>query len=466
MDERLIQSLIDVYIKAQENLVKVIAEKEAKGSIATYQKSLLIQVMKILQNLDDEAKKWSEDSISNYYQQGINDAVQGLKSLGQDVGLNPMVSSIHQGAIDAIVSSCYGDLHDANNFVGRRIQDVIRQAGIDAVANKLATGQTVQECKKNIINSLVNEGINGIKDKRGRNISLDAYASTVARSTTREATNTATQNQLTELGYDLVKMSSHATTCPICSIYQGRVYSISGKTPGYPPLSIAFSGGYANIHPNCRHVIFPYIRALDDNADKLQEDSNRPFEVAEKDKASIDAYNKQQSEKRQLRVDRSQYQEFKLRLGDDVPKNFGAFRQMKNSNSEKWQELLACNKYLKSNPDSDKIYYNINKRIEQLRIEGSVKIKGIAVKPTLSDIKELNSHTLQRMEERNITKEDAQSFIDNSVVAFKQRKGTQLAYYSEKGFTAVSTDGVVLSTGWLDEAGKLIVKEVNKIDKG
>jgi hypothetical protein len=332
-----VQKLIDIYTNAQENLVNTIAEKEAKGNVTTYQKSLLSQVLQILQDLDNQAKQWSKDTIPQYYQQGIDEATQGLKDLGQDIDSNDVnFNQIHQGAIQVIANNCYGDLHDANNFVGRRIQDSIRQAGLDAVANKIATGQTVKQCKNNIVNSLVNEGINGIKDKRGRNISLDAYASTVARSTTREATNTATANQLTGLGYDLVKMSSHLTTCSLCAMYQGRVYSISGNSPDYPPLDTAYSGDYANIHPNCVHVISPYIPELDDNSDSLKEYSNSPFEIAEKDKKAIDDYIKQQAAKSQLRDDRNQYQKYKLLLPDDMPKSFANFRQMKYNNVNKW----------------------------------------------------------------------------------------------------------------------------------
>lgn len=367
-----IQKLIDIYTMAQENLVKTIAEKEAKGSIAAYQKSLSFQVLQILQNLDNEAKKWSKDVIPDYYQQGIDDAIQGLKDLGQDVDSDSVnFNQVHEKATQAIVNSCYGDLNDANNYVGRRINDAIRQAGLDVVANKFATGQTVKECRDNLVNTLVNEGINGIKDKRGRNISLDAYASTVARSTTREATNTAKTTQLTSMGYDLVKMSSHATTCPLCSMYQGRVYSISGKSSDYPPLDTAFSGDYANIHPNCRHVLMPYIRDLDDNADSLQEYSNRPFEVAEKDKKAIDDYNKQQATKRQSRTDRQQYQNYRLALPDDTPKNFASFRQMKYNNTEKWDELKgtyrkinAYNKIVQNEPQITNDLQEISKKTD------------------------------------------------------------------------------------------------------
>ena len=92
-----------------------------------------------------------------------------------------------------------------------------------------------------------------------------------------------------------------------------------------------------------------------------------------------------------------------------------------------------------------------------------IKVKGIVVKPEPQQIKEINNHAMIRMNERGITKGDIQSFIDNSIIAFKQRLGTQYAYYSEKGFTAISIDGVVGSTGWLDEKGGIIIEEAKKI---
>ena len=339
-----VQKLIDVYTKAQEQLVKIIKEKEAKGTMTAYQKSLLNQVMGQLNKLDNEAKNWTDETIPDSYNAGADAVDSYLKNNGLDTGF----SQLNTGAIQALIDDCYGKLNDANNFIGRRIQDAVRQAGIDAVAQKLAQGQTVNQCKKNLIQSLLDEGITCIKDRRGRNINLSSYAEVVARSTTREATNTATLNQLQNYGYDLVKMSSHSPTCSICAIYQGRVYSISGKDSDYPPLDTAYSGDYANIHPNCAHVLEPYIPALADNPEGDMDFSNRPFELSDKDKSMIEQYNKQQAQKAQLRRDRQQYEKYKSILGDDVPNSFANFRQMKYNNTDKWDELKSNYRKIKA----------------------------------------------------------------------------------------------------------------------
>lgn len=337
MNDKLTQTLIEIYSKAQKELIKIIAEKEARGNVTAYQKSLLMQIGQELARLDNQARDVSYKIVERYYKEAI-DEVSAILNTDIEESYKSF-SKLHTNAIKILAFNIYSNLNQANNFVGRRLNDAIRQAGIDAVAKKLATGQTVKECKKNLISSLINEGINGIKDKRGRMISLDAYADIVARSTTAEVTNTATINQLTCLGYDLVKMTSHATTCSICSIYQGRVYSISGNDGRFPKLSVAFSGEYANIHPRCRHRIFPYIPELADNFEKDIVDSNRSFEVDTRSKKAIDNYNKQQKEKVKLNNDRKQYQRYRLMFGKDAPKSFAGFRRMKYSNSGKYQEL-------------------------------------------------------------------------------------------------------------------------------
>jgi len=332
-----LEKLIKIYQEAQQKLVQIISTKEAKGTVTSYQKGLLKQINDILQQLDKQSKDLSLEIVTEDYKKTFEEVNKILKNMGQSI--DNSFSLLHTQAIKIIANNMYNKLNEAHNFVGRNIQDAVREVGLKAISQKLSVGETVKECKKSLVNALIQEGINGIKDKRGRMISLDAYADIVARSTSAEATNTATTNRMEELGNDLVKMTSHSPTCSICAIYQGRVYSISGKDTRFPPLSRAFGGEYANIHPRCRHRIFPYIESLADDFEGDLKKSNEAFELSEKDKKAIEQYNKQQSEKTKLRNDRNQWQRYSLLLPSDTPKNLGAFRKMKQSNSDRWQEL-------------------------------------------------------------------------------------------------------------------------------
>lgn len=335
------ERLIKVYQEAMQRLINTIAYKEARGSVTWYQETLLKQVKQILAQLNAYSASWVQDAINESYSLGAQEAIRGLAAMGVSVNGVEAFARLHQASVNVLVANTQSMLVSGVSFVGRQIEDAVRQAGLEAIAQKQATGSTVKEAARLVKERLVREGINGVRDKRGRMISLDSYASTVARSTTREATNTATMNQLGYEGYDLVKMSKHNSPCPICSVYEGRVYSISGNNRNYPPLSIAYSGGHANIHPDCRHVISPYIPALADNPERDKKFSNRPFDIDDRSQAAIEAYNKRQKEQRQLNADKRQLQRYKMVLGDDAPKTLSGFRRMKSANSERYNDLKS-----------------------------------------------------------------------------------------------------------------------------
>ena len=174
-------------------------------------------------------------------------------------------------------------------------------------------------------------------------VSLDAYAQMVARSTTRGGWQSCKGNQLIENGYDLVEMTTHYPTCEECAKFQGRVYSLTGKDKRFPAIfDTAFKSGYRNIHPNCRHVIVPWIEGLQTN-DEIKEmisKSNKDFKDIRSD-AERDLYSKGQALNRQIRQDKYQYERYKARLGEDAPKSFHAFRKMKKAGGEKWEDLQS-----------------------------------------------------------------------------------------------------------------------------
>ncbi|MFD1066680.1 hypothetical protein [Oceanobacillus locisalsi] len=53
------------------------------------------------------------------------------------------------------------------------------------------------------------------------------------------------------------------------------------------------------------------------------------------------AYEKEQDARRRANAEKQQYARFKGVLGDDAPKNLGAFRRMKRQNTVKFQEMQS-----------------------------------------------------------------------------------------------------------------------------
>jgi len=341
---RNVQVLINTYKASQMRLINIIAKSVARGNVTAYRRAVLSSVNQELRALDKFSARWAKKEIPLSYREGAEKAYNEIRKANIEV----KKVAINTKTVRLLVDNATGQLQDATQFVGRRIADDLRQAGIEAVAEKLSAGDTVKQAKANLISKLNKQGVVAIRDKAGRQVSLDAYASMVARTTTREATNTGTIDAVQEVGGDLVQMTSHASACPICQPLEGRVYSISGKSKKYPRLDIAFSGGYATIHPNCQHVLVPFFEEFAENLEKTIEESNRPFEIREKDKASIDAYNKDQAIKAERRRDRKLYEQVRLTVPNEAPKTFSGFRAMKRADSERYQQLrIAMNEATK-----------------------------------------------------------------------------------------------------------------------
>ena len=349
------KELIQQYKQAQDEITQEIG-KEAKGTQGEYKHKLMARISAILAGLYAATEAWSVRHIPQIYSEGIQQAQRGVNAQYRAAGKTPpnigKATSADFDAVSILQRNLNADLTNAVGHVGRMMDDEIRKAGIKASLEKVSSGQTVRQMQRNLIKTLEKKGIAAIEYMRGGTkcyMSLDAYAELVARSTVHEARNTANINLGVRIGNDLVKMSSHFGSCPICEPYQGRVFSVSGTSPNYPALyDTPWSSAYQNFHPHCRHILTQYIEELqsDEDIQNMRKYSNRAFDIGGKGwtkeqiaqaKRSLENYRAGQDRKRKLYTDRKQWQSYKAVLGDDAPKSFSGFRRMKQSGNDNWQ---------------------------------------------------------------------------------------------------------------------------------
>jgi hypothetical protein len=77
------------------------------------------------------------------------------------------------------------------------------------------------------------------------------------------ATHAAVQghsDQLLSHGIDLVMVSGHSACCELCAEWEGKILSLTGRTPGYSTLADAMDAGL--FHPHCTHTISAYIEGV------------------------------------------------------------------------------------------------------------------------------------------------------------------------------------------------------------
>lgn len=342
--------LIGIYREAQTRLAEIITGNYGAGT-RTYYNSVLKQLERLMKQLEAETGQYISTEIPKQYKKALDDTYAYFKRNNLQMKRPDMFSHIHSDAVSELANEMRYHINQGISIAGRRVMryldtardNALRQAGLRSAALKAAAGQTVADMQKDLMQRLANDGFLTVQygtGKRAYQVGLDSYAAMVARSTTREAGNLARENQLAENGYDLMMMTEHYPTCEACAVLQGRVYSISGRDKRFPPLSRAFPSGYRNVHPNCRHVMTYWIEEMQSPEEirAALARSNAPFTDNRSDE-EIALYSKQQADSRRMRADRSQFERYRQRLGEDAPKSFHTFRRIKNADGQKWKEM-------------------------------------------------------------------------------------------------------------------------------
>lgn len=342
--------LIGIYREAQARLAEIITGNYGAGT-RTYYNSVLKQLERLMKQLEAETGQYISTEIPRQYKKALDDTYAYFKRNNLQMKRPDMFSHIHSDAVSELANEMRYHINQGISIAGRRVMryldtardNALRQTGLRSAALKAAAGQTVADMQKDLMQRLANDGFLTVQygtGKRAYQVGLDSYAAMVARSTTREAGNLARENQLAENGYDLMMMTEHYPTCEACAVLQGRVYSISGRDKRFPPLSRAFPSGYRNVHPNCRHVMTYWIEEMQSPEEirAALARSNAPFTDNRSDE-EIALYSKQQADSRRMRADRSQFERYRQRLGEDAPKSFHTFRRIKNADGQKWKEM-------------------------------------------------------------------------------------------------------------------------------
>lgn len=159
---------------------------------------------------------------------------------------------------------------------------------------------------------------------------------------------------------------------------------------------------------------------------------------------------------------KEQLAKYKKRLHCDAPRSLAEFQAIKYREPEKYAELKEYYRYRGIAPDSDMRFFYANKAKDELYAQGAIRVKGLVVKHSPIVLTSTNDHAKQQISVRGITVEQAQMIIDKSKFALRQQEGKVFSFYSEFGFAAIDTEGMLRTVGKLDSGGGLLFKEVLK----
>nr|DAK02320.1 MAG TPA: minor capsid protein [Caudoviricetes sp.] len=362
-----LEALRKAFLKAETDIINEIARLRSLGNVDYHAVAALNRVQKILKSLEDECWKYVPKMVEKQFYVRVPEARRILEPVEKHLrgyAAAEALTATQYDVVQQLVNNLMGEVIEAElhviqslreSVIGPPRNDAFRRVGLQAVANMEARGTGFRKAVPELVRELQQNGVEAFVDKAGRKWSLHTYGNMVCRTTSRQAEIMAVLTA--DPDHDLYQISSHATTCPVCAPFEGRVYSRSGKDPDFPPLASAFgkidpdgpnelTNTWLNIHPNCLHILLPWTKngKTPEEIERIKRFSDpktNPFTVDPRSQKQIEAYRRNQKARSRMLNDYRQWERYRLALGDKCPKTFATFRRIKYNEPERWEEMLA-----------------------------------------------------------------------------------------------------------------------------
>lgn len=347
--------LRNLFLRTEKELIREITRKRNAGHVEYAEVAALERVQKILQSMVDTSWSYVPAMIEKIFYHSDKDAagyanarsMPGMYSVTQ-IALMEQLANNLQGELLEMAGTAKKSVESVFT-IARLENDPYRKLALEQVLRQEAAGKPWIRTSEDLIKEMETNGITGFTDKAGRRWSIQAYGNMAVRTTARQAEVAAL---LSSDDYDLWQITKVGTTCPVCAPLEGRVYSKSGTNPDYPPLTVAFgkvdpagsndlSNTYLNIHSNCLHALIKYT-TIGKSAERIQKDKDfssiekNPLNRDPRTKKQIAAYREKEKNRQKLLRDMKQHKEYRAILGNDIPKDFAKFRNLKYNDPERW----------------------------------------------------------------------------------------------------------------------------------
>lgn len=150
---------------------------------------------------------------------------------------------------------------------------------------------------------------------------------------------------------DLLVMTSHSSSCALCSKFENIVFSISGTNKKYPKLPETVKKIGA-IHVGCQHIFFPFYDDIESVSQDV-ETLNKYVDELDSQDIDYDSMFAKYDIDHQYE-DRIEYYKLFYKYPELAPKSFNAYRRMKNNKTTGYLSIIEKLKAI------DIVFYNNN----------------------------------------------------------------------------------------------------------
>ena len=187
----------------------------------------------------------------------INNARYGITHMLNTNASAQIMQALYRTASESFGSACVLGRKNIFTFTRLTQQTLLREGFIDlTIATEFGTGDLRRAADK-LSASFYSKMLGEVKEKQfvqagQRKFKPRYYSELVARTKFHDAHSEAALSEARNYDTDLMQISSHNTTTRLCMDFEGKIFSVSGKDPRFPPLTDT-----PPYHPNCLHLMFP-----------------------------------------------------------------------------------------------------------------------------------------------------------------------------------------------------------------
>lgn len=369
------------------------------------------------------------------------------------------------------------------NTASRQLEHALDLAWMEVSSGAMSP----QEASRKAIKRLASQGLSAVSYPSGKTDSLTTAVTRAVRTGVNQGALQIALQDAKELGCDLVEVTAHAGARPDHALWQGKVYSISGKTEGYPKLSTAtgYGTGAGLGGWNCRHSFFPYAEGssksyTDEELKKLENEAFMTYRGKTLTRGEADAMKQNiRSAKEKWTLETSMLHAAKLDAAQAE-----AYRKKWIAQDAEfthfYQQALQRLEDAKHTYGDDGLVAKLQEDVENLSERDIIKIQRIKeaghlpdeavvhLTPTPIDVESFVFDAYHVTQERNrpITREMAVQWIKEAKFSVTVWDGQSERYYSENGAAYVLWDEKTIRTAFLketfDDRVKAMLKEVDK----
>jgi len=305
--------IVDLYQTYEQSVINDISRRLASSHIesAAWQMQRLTESGLTYENALEQLSKVTGKSAAELRK--VFDAA-GVRSLAFDdriyraAGLKPLplnLSPAMQNVLLQGLRKTGGAIRNLTMTTALTAQEAFISAA-DLAYVQVSTGvMSYGQAIKAAVKQVARQGLT-VLYPTGHKDRLDVAMRRAVLTGVAQTTGTLQLERAKELGQDLVQTSAHIGARPTHEVWQGKVFSLSGKDTQYPDfLTVTGYGtvtGLCGI--NCRHSIFPFFKGISESAytqATLDEYADKTVTYNGKELSVYEAIQKQRSVEREIR---------------------------------------------------------------------------------------------------------------------------------------------------------------------